>query len=401
MRILILHNFYQRAGGEDEVYAAEGRLLEEHGHEVYRYEVRNDGLEHANRLRLARDTIWSPSSYRAINALVRKTKPDVAHFHNTLPRISPAAYYAVTREGVPVVKTLHNYRLVCPNALLSREGRPCHDCVGRAIAWSGIRHACYRGSRSATATVAAMSATHRLLGTWDRQVAVYIALTEFARDRMVEGGLPADRIVVKPNFVYPDPGEGSGNGGYALFVGRLSPEKGIDTLLEAWRTLSPEIPLHIVGDGPLAPEVATAALEMDNVSWLGWRNASDVATLVADAKFLVCPSNWYEGCSRVVLEAFAAGTPVIASNIGSLAEMVSDGISGRLMLPGDSQSLIRAARALSSGQVDLPAMRAAARRVFDERFTSAANYEMLMSIYRTAMQRGAPGATARASSESR
>jgi glycosyltransferase involved in cell wall biosynthesis len=245
-----------------------------------------------------------------------------------------------------------------------------------------------------------MSATHRLLGTWDRQVAVYIALTEFARDRMVEGGLPADRIVVKPNFVYPDPGEGSGNGGYALFVGRLSPEKGIDTLLEAWRTLSPEIPLHIVGDGPLAPEVATAALEMDNVSWLGWRNASDVATLVADAKFLVCPSNWYEGCSRVVLEAFAAGTPVIASNIGSLAEMVSDGISGRLMLPGDSQSLIRAARALSSGQVDLPAMRAAARRVFDERFTSAANYEMLMSIYRTAMQRGAPGATARASSES-
>ena len=387
MRILTVHNHYQQAGGEDAVFAAEAALLERHGHDVHRYVVRNDGLEHASRLRLARDAIWSRESYHALRTCVRRTRPDVVHFHNTLPRISPAGYYAATREGVPVVQTLHNYRLVCPGALLYRDGGPCHDCVGRTLALPGIRHGCYRGSRAATAAVVGMTAAHRMLGTWNRQVALYVALTEFARSRLIEGGFPAERIVVKPHFVDPDPGPGPGTGGYALFVGRLSPEKGIGTLLNAWRTMHSELPLRIVGDGPLADEVAEAARTMSGVSWLGSRTAEEVAVLVSEAAFLVCPSGCYETFGRVVIEAFAAGTPVVASDLGALAELVQDRRTGRLFRPGDAEALVRVVRELSSERGNLPALRAAARRVFEERYGAAENYAMLMRVYRAAIDR--------------
>jgi len=389
MRILVVHNQYQQAGGEDEVFAAEAHLLERHGHEVHRYVVRNDGLEHVNRLVLARDTIWNRDSYHALRTFVRRTRPDVVHFHNTLPRISPSGYYAATSEGAPVVQTLHNYRLVCPSALLFRDGGPCHDCVGRTLALPGIKHGCYRGSRAATAAVAGMTAAHRLLGTWSREVALYVALTEFARSRLIEGGLAAEQIVVKPNFVDPDPGAGTGAGGYALFVGRLSPEKGIRTLLDAWRTLHEEVPLKIVGDGPLAEEVAEAARTISGVSWLGRRTSGEVASLVSEAAFLVCPSGWYETFGRVVIEAFAAGTPVVASDLGALAELVQEGRTGRLFRPGDAQALVSVVRDMLSQRGNLPALRSAARRVFEERYGAAENYAMLMSVYRTAIDRAA------------
>ena len=389
MRILTVHNHYQQVGGEDEVFAAEAQLLERYGHEVHRYVVRNDGLEHMSRLKLARDTVWNGDSYDALRTCVRRTRPDVVHFHNTLPRISPSGYYAATRERVPVVQTLHNYRMVCPGALLFRDGSPCHDCVGRALALPGIRHGCYRGSRAATAAVAGMMAAHRMLGTWGREVALYVALTEFARLRLIEGGFAAEQIVVKPNFVDPDPGPGTGAGGYALFVGRLSPEKGIRTLLNAWRTMHVEVPLRIVGDGPLAEEVADAARTMSGVSWLGRRTPSEVAELVGEAICLVCPSGCYETFGRVVIEAFAAGTPVVASDRGALAELVQDGRTGRLFQPGDAEALVRVMRDLLSQQSSLPALRTAARRVFEERYGAAENYEMLMSVYRTAIDRAA------------
>jgi glycosyltransferase involved in cell wall biosynthesis len=389
MRILTVHNHYQQSGGEDEVFAAEAQLLERHGHDVHRYVVRNDGLEHMGRLALARDTMWNRHSYHALRTLVRRTRPDVVHFHNTLPRISPSGYYAATREVVPVVQTLHNYRLVCPGALLFRNGSPCHECVGRTVALPGIRHGCYRGSRAATAAVAGMTAAHRMLGTWSRQVSLFVAPTEFARLRFIEGGLAAEQIVVKPNFVDPDPGAGTGAGGYALFVGRLSPEKGIRTLLEAWRTLDAEIPLRIVGDGPLAEEVADAARTISGVSWLGRQTPSEVAVLLSEAAFLVCPSECYETFGRVVIEAFAAGTPVVASDLGALAELVQQGRTGRLFRPGDAQALVSVMRELLSHRDQLPALRSAARHAFEERYGAPENYAMLMTIYRTAIDRAA------------
>jgi glycosyltransferase involved in cell wall biosynthesis len=389
MRILTVHNHYQQAGGEDEVFAAEARLLERYGHDVHRYVVRNDGLERVSRLKLARDTIWNGDSYRALRTVVRRTRPDVVHFHNTLPRISPSGYYAATSEGVPVVQTLHNYRLLCPSALLFRDGIPCQDCVGRTLALPGIRHGCYRGSRAATAAVAGMTAAHRMLGTWSREVALYIALTEFARSRLIDGGFAAEQIVVKPNFVDPDPGPGTGAGGYALFVGRLTTEKGIRTLLNAWRTMHVEIPLRIVGDGPLADEVADAARTMSGVTWLGRRTPGEVAALVGEAAVLVCPSGCYETFGRVVIEAFAAGTPVVASDLGALAELVQEGRTGRLFRPGDADALVRVMRELMSQRSHLPTLRTAARRVFEERYGAAANYALLMSVYRTAIDRAA------------
>src|SRR5205814_1104988 len=168
---------------------------------------------------------------------IRAQRPRVAHFHNTFPLISPAAYYAARAEGVGVVQTLHNFRLLCPNALFFRDGKVCEDCLGRPVAWPGVVHGCYRGSRAASAATAVMTAAHRALGTWRTAVDVYVALTEFSRQKFIAGGLPAEKIAVKANFVYPDPGPGAGAGGYAVFVGRLSAEKGVETLLAAWRPL--------------------------------------------------------------------------------------------------------------------------------------------------------------------
>ncbi len=246
--MLLLHNRYQQPGGEDQVFAAEGNLLEAHGHQVLRYTRHNDQVTDQNPLALAGATVWNQAVYRELRTLIRRERPQVAHFHNTLPMISPAAYYAARAEGVPVVQTLHNYRLLCPNALFYRDGQVCEDCLGKAVPWPGVVHACYRESRASSGAVATMLTAHRAIGTWKKAVDMYVALTEFARQKFVQGGLPAEKIVVKPNFIEPDPGSGEGRGHYALFVGRLSQEKGVDTLLAAWEQLGEKVPLKIVGD---------------------------------------------------------------------------------------------------------------------------------------------------------
>src|SRR5215475_13999890 len=250
MNILVAHNFYKLAGGEDQCVAAEVALLRAHGHRVTQYSLTNDVIDGMGHLQLAGRTIWSRSALCDMRRLIRAHRPQVVHFHNTFPLISPAAYYAAHGEGVPVVQTLHNFRLVCVNAVLFREGRPCEDCLGKMIPWAGVAHNCYRGSRAASAVVAAMLATHRFLGTWHHAVDAYIALSEFSRRKFIEGGLPADKIAVKFNFAYPEPPIGDGSGGYAVYVGRLSPEKGVQTLLDAWQSLGGTVPLKIAGDGP-------------------------------------------------------------------------------------------------------------------------------------------------------
>lgn len=233
MRILAIHNYYQIRGGEDECYEIETELLREHGHHVSVYAEKNEQVSVLNKFNLAARTIWSCKALREVGQQLKLQNYDVVHVHNFFPLISPSVYYAASAEGVPVVQTLHNYRLLCPNALFFRKGQICEDCLGKVVPYPGVLNGCYRGNKPLSAGVATMLTTHQIMQTWKEKVDAYIALTEFARKKFIEGGLPAERIFVKPNFVYPDPCVGEGNGGYALFVGRLSVEKGLDTLLAA------------------------------------------------------------------------------------------------------------------------------------------------------------------------
>lgn len=381
LSVLVVHNFYREPGGEDQVFEAETALLERHGHRVVRYTRHNDHVREGSPLSLATATVWNRETHRELRELLRHERPTVAHFHNTLPLVSPAAYYACRAEGVPVVQTLHNYRLVCPKATLLREGRVCEDCVGRAFPWPAVRHACYRDNRGATAAVAAMLLTHRAAGTYRRAVDRYIALTEFARSKLVEGGLPADRIVVKPNFLQESGEFRRESGDFALYVGRLASEKGVDVMLRAWRRLDGGPALRIVGDGPLADEVADAAASLPNVEWLGRRPHDEVLELMRRAAFLVFPSVWYEGFPMTLVEAFSCGLPIVTSRLGSMEEIVDDRDTGLHFTPGDDEELAERARWLWERPEVRSGMEEAARGTFERRYSAEVNYRLLLDVY--------------------
>jgi glycosyltransferase involved in cell wall biosynthesis len=381
VKVLLVHNVYQQAGGEDAVFAAESRLLSARGHTVLHYTVHNDAVREMNPLTVGLRTIWSQRSYRDLRELIAAERPDVAHVHNTLPLVSPAVYYAAAAGGVPVVHTAHNYRVACPNGLFFRDNHCCTDCLGHAVPWPGVVHACYRNSRSATAAVAAMVSTHRMLGTWRSRVNAYIAPTQFARTLLIDAGLPPTKIVVKPHFVDPDPGAGERRGNYALFVGRLSSEKGVGTLLEAWRRIGFDVPLRIVGDGPLGSEVAAAADATPNICWLGALPSAEIFALLRGAAFLIFASEAFETFGRVVIEAFATGTPVIATGHGAAAELVRDGSNGFLFKPGDPAALADKVRILAANPDIAFRMGLAARADFEAHYSADTNYQELMKIY--------------------
>ncbi|MEM8557325.1 MAG: glycosyltransferase family 4 protein [Bacteroidota bacterium] len=370
------------------MFRAESRLLETMGHTVHRHAVHNDAVEDLSRAALLRRTLWSRETYRAVADLVQDAQIDVVHFHNTLPLVSPSAYYAARKHGAAVVQSLHNYRLHCPGALYFREGRVCEDCLGKSYAWSGIRHGCYRGSRAATAAVATMTAAHRQLGTWDRAVDRYIAMTDFAHAKFIEGGLPADKLAVKPNFLDPDPGAGTGQGGYALFVGRLSHEKGISLILDAWTRHAPDLRLVIAGDGPEAAAVeAAVAAHPDRIEWVGHQTRDGVMRLMADAAVFVFSSECYEGGTPMALiEAMANGTPVVASDLGGPKSMVKQDVAGTRFAPGDPAALAAAVNRLAADPARLQALRASTRALFEHRYTAAANYALLVDIYDAALR---------------
>lgn len=382
MRLITVHNFYQQFGGECQIFDTESKLLEERGHYVKQYTLHNDDIKGINSFVLAKKTLWNSQTYKEIKALVQSEKPDIVHFHNTFPLVSPAAYYAVKSEGVPVIQTLNNYRLLCPNALFLRNGSICEDCLGKPIPLPGVIHNCYKGSKTASATVAAMLTLHRLMQTWTDVVDVYVAnLTEFAREKLIQGGLPANKIVVKPNFVHPDPGIGRGQGQYALFVGRLAPEKGIITMLRAWKELGEKIPLKIVGDGPLAPQVAEAVEQRTGIEWLGRKGSQEVYALMSDAAFLVFPSEWYEGLPRTIIESFAVGTPIVASDIGAMSSLITPGYTGLHFQPGNSANLVEQVQWILAHSQELTQMRHKARAEYEAKYTAESNYQQLMQIY--------------------
>jgi glycosyltransferase involved in cell wall biosynthesis len=394
MKILSVHNTYQKPGGEDQVFAQEAELLRAHGHQVLLFQASNDEVNGVNPLVLLGNTIWNRQKYEELRELLRRERPDIMHVHNTFPVISPAAYYAANAEKVPVVQTLHNYRLLCPSATFFRDGHVCEDCLSHSVPLPGVMHSCYRGSRMATAAAAAMLATHNFKQTWSKAVSAYIALTGFARDKFIEGGFPAEKIFVKPNYLQTDPGMGKGNGHYALFVGRLTPEKGISTLLGAWRQIGADLPLQIAGDGPMAADVEQAAATMESVTWLKWLPRAEILQRMKDASVLILPSTWYEGFPMIIAEAFAVGLPVIASNLGSMASIVDHQRTGLHFEAGNAQDLAEKVRWFLANPELTARMRAATRNEYETRYTAEINYEQMMEIYqRLAPAKAVPAST--------
>ncbi len=389
MKIVIVHNTYQQPGGEDVAVAAESNLLERRGHTVIRYSRSNDEMAMMSaprRLLMVKDMIHSEKSKREMLDLLCDERPDLVHVHNTFMMVSPSVFEACREAGIPVVQTLHNYRLLCPGWSLCREGKVCEECIESGL-WRGVWHGCYRDSRLMTAAVALMLQVHRMRGTWSHDVGGYVALTNFARDKFIEGGLPASRIGVKPNFLESDPGKRSSSSGFALFVGRLSAEKGAEVLLQAWQKLKGTIPLVIMGDGPLREplESEAAARNLSNVTFAGWRSRGEILSAMKSASLLITPSLWYEGFPMTVVEAFACGIPVVCSRLGGLREIVEDGSTGLHFNPGDAEDLAGKLDLLWTQPSQLAAMGRAAREEYKRNYTAERNYELMMQIYARTM----------------
>lgn len=378
LRVLVLHNHYLHRGGEDSVVESEVDLLRDAGHEVRTYLRDNHDVDAASRLALACDTLWSARSRREVAGEIAAFAPDVIHVHNTLPLISPSAYWAAADARVPVVQTLHNFRLHCPQAMYLRDGRVCEDCKGR-VPWASVLHRCYRGSATQSAVISGMLVLHRALGTWSNKVTRYIALNEFCRRKFVEGGLPADRIVVKPNFVRADAVHDGPRSGL-LFAGRLSPEKGVATLAAALRRV-PELSVRVAGEGP----AASVLRAVPNATLLGSLPVADVMRQMSTASALLLPSVWYENFPRTIVEAFSQGLPVISSRLGAMAEIVEDGRTGLLFEPGDAEDLARAMREAVANPARMREMGRAARAVYERTYTPRENLERLTQIYLDAM----------------
>jgi glycosyltransferase involved in cell wall biosynthesis len=386
LKILAVHNRYRYRGGEDFAFEAECALLESRGRQVIRYLEDNARIASMSTARLLQTTLWNHRAYRDLRALIARERPSIVHFHNTFPLLSAAALAAARDAGVPIVQTLHNFRLVCLNGLLLRQAAPCEKCVGRSFVWSGIRHACYRGSRAASLWAALSLAVRRARRAWHDGVEAFIVVSRFARAIFRRAGLPESKLMLKPNFVHPDPGPGDGRGGYVLYLGRLSEEKGVPLLVEAWKRLGSRTKLLIAGDGPLAERLRELA-SGHAIELLGARPRQEVFGLLRDALLLVAPSLCYEGCPLAVLEAFAAGTPVVASNRGGLAELVNPGQTGWLAPAGDAQALAAALDAALADPGLRTEMRRLARRHYEDKYTAEANYRRLMEIYRCALAR--------------
>jgi glycosyltransferase involved in cell wall biosynthesis len=390
MKIVLVHNTYQQPGGEDAAFRNEYNLLTKAGHEVVPYVRSNHDASHyisIRQLALAKRTIWASDTRKEFRQLLRQEKPQIVHVHNTFLMVSPSIYWACRDAEVPVIQTLHNYRLICPGATLFRDGKICEECVEHGV-WQSVRYGCYRKSRPATAVVATMLTTHRFFGTWSRMIDYYLVLTEFARRKFIAGGIPPDKIVVKPNFVDPDPGNGHGERSYALFVGRLSPEKGLETLLAAWSRLGISIPLHIIGDGPIQEQLEEYVRQshIPSVRFLGSLKWEQVVAAMQGALFLLFPSQCFEGLPMTVIEAFACGTPVIASGTDSRQELISDGCTGLHFTPGDALDLANKAEWAWTHPRDMAEMGKQARLEYEAKYTSSRNYKMLLQIYDRAIQ---------------
>jgi glycosyltransferase involved in cell wall biosynthesis len=384
MKILFVHNFYQIAGGEDAVYKNEMDLLKENGNEVIEYTVDNASIiSLCDKIGVMFSTIFSFSQYKKIKRVLKDNSPDVVHVHNYFPLISPAVFYACKKMNVPVVHTLHNYRAVCPTALLMHDGKVCEKSI-KYSAWWAVKNKVYRDSLIGSFILTCMVEFHKKLGTWQKQVNCFIALTQFAKNKYIEAGWPKHKISIKPNFI-EDPFKGevtiNKQGGYAIYVGRLSDEKGIDLILKAWENV--DFPLKVIGAGPLQEIVESS--KCSNIEYLGLQQKEDVLNLVKNADFMVMASTWYEGFPMVLVEAMACGTCSLVPNLGSMAEVIQDHKSGLHFVGGNLDDFMNKVNCLVNNPDKTKVMGNNAREIYLKQYTADKNYHLLYEIYQQSL----------------
>jgi len=391
LSIILAHNYYSERGGEDIVFERETELLRSRGHRVAAFTCSSRAPAPWKQLAVAAAGagLYNLKAAHQFRQLLERFRPDLVHVHNTFPLLSPSILSVCRRMEVPVVATLHNYRLLCPAATLYRKGHICQACRRSSGRWQSVARGCYRNSRVWSAAACLIMNVHDRLRMWQRSVRLFVVPSNFTRDQFLAAGWPSRQICTKPHFVLQDPGPGLGQGRFCLFVGRLAPEKGVRTLLRAWKETRCPWSLKIAGDGPLANQIASAAHGDPRIQWLGAQTGQQVMDLLGRAEVLIVPSECLETFGLVVIEAFARAVPVIASGAGALSELVRDGETGVVVSPGDSSALSGAIEILAQGQ-NRDAMSRRARLEFERRYSAEQNYELLQKLYRRAL--GAPSA---------
>jgi glycosyltransferase involved in cell wall biosynthesis len=382
MKVLAIHNYYQQRGGEDQCFEDEVNVLKENGHEVLEHSVHNDTIHSTGKIGVAINTLWSRSAYRNVTDAAKAFKPDVVHVMNTFPLLSQSIFYATRKLRIPTIAEVANYRAACAGGVLLRDGKVCELCVGKVLPIAAVKHRCYRGSFSGSAVVATNIALHRMLKTWHRTVDMVMCPSVIASQKLIQAGLPEHKIRVKANALNSDPGLGDGPRGYMVFVGRLSPEKGLHTMVEAWQQDASLPPLKVIGQGPLAEFIAEASKRDPRIEHLGHMPLDELLNVVGRANALIMPSVWYETFGRTTIEAYAKGTPVIGTKIGGTAELIEEGKTGWLFSPGDATELASKVRLSMEASTELLAsMRRSTRQKFLSGYTKEQNYERLMQLY--------------------
>ena len=381
MKILMAHNTHLIPGGEDETFVQEKKLLQQHGHHVIPFICENKIIEHIPLWKVSLRTLWSFEDYWKVRYIIRDKKPNILHVQNTFPLISPSIFYAAHHENVPTVMSLHNYRLYCLNAYFFRNGRACEDCITQAIPLSGIRYRCYRQSLAGSLVTAGLITLHRILRTYQKQVDAFIALTEFSQQKFAENGIPIEKIHIKPNFTGLPNIHNGNREAFFLYVGRLSPEKGISVLLDAWKHIDKNIQLKIAGSGLLENLVQESVNKHSNIEYLGHQPIQEIYKLLSRTQALIFPSLWYEGMPRTIVEAFSQGTPVIASKLGAMATMIQNEVTGLHFEPGNSLSLVNSIHWFLNHSHCIESMRQSTLQDFQEKYTATQNYNQLMEIY--------------------
>jgi len=403
LKVLLIHNHYgsEAPSGENTVFEAEKTLLRDFGHEVVEYtrhsdEIRSQGVWGA--VKGAASVVWNPFSLKHVRRLIESEKPDVMHVHNSFPLLSPAIFHAAKETNTATVLTLHNYRLFCAAGIPMREGRPCTLCLDQQSVMPALKYGCYRSSRLATLPLAASIALHRQIGTWTKQVDAFIALTDFQSQKMIDAGLPADKVHIKPHF-YANPPKSVPwveRENRVVFVGRLGEEKGVKYLIDAWLAWGDQAPvLDLIGEGPegasLRREVAEHGMQK-KIIFHGQLAFEDTQKSIARSLLLILPSICFEGFPMVIREAFALGVPVAASRLGSMASLIQDGENGVLFNPGDERDLFQVVSSLWGDHTSLSRMGEIARHTFENQYKAEKNIKTLMSIYEQAINHRRQGA---------
>lgn len=386
---MIIHNRYQQYGGEDTVVDQEAALLKNAGHSVSFYFRSNNEVNNGllKKLLLPVTMVWSLKTYRDISHLLRKDRPDVVHVHNTFFMISPAVFFACKRAKVPVVQSLYNPRLMCLGASLNRKGTVCEECINRRFPYPGILHKCYKKSFILSSFVATMLSIHKVVRTMNWGIDLYICATNFYRKKYIEAGLEPAKIRVKPHFVFPDPlCRISTPEDYAIFIGRLDPEKGVLTILEAWKSLK-DITLKMRAAGQLMDDVLSQKdREHLPIELIKKQGKEALADLIKKARFLIFASEGlYETFGMVLIEAFSCGVPVISSKVGVMEEIVRDHETGLFFESGNSNDLAEKVRWAYNHKKEMVDMGKNARKEFEKKYTADGNSKMLIDIYHEAI----------------